>query len=211
MSRVQTIDIDVANESTTGFATGLTGAGPFSTFTTNVPTDNLAHQLSLTSAANLSAITLTVAGLDADGKTQTEAITGPNATTVESTSYWSRINTITASATLGANTMDVGWVDEVCSRTVPLDRHRSSSPGLMVDVTGTINYTVQQTMQPFQADGTAISQSTAWVNAASPLAGATADQVGTLTRGATALRIITSSYSSGAELQLYVSEAGPGT
>lgn len=206
MSRVQVIDIDVADATTTGIATGLTGAGPFTTFTASGPTDGLAHQLSLDSAANLSGITMTIVGTGPDGEAQTEALAGPNTAPVETTGYFKTITSITASATLGANTMDVGWVDEVSSRTIPLDRHRDSAPTVQVDVTGTINYTVQQTTTPFNQSGNTWSK--AWIACASPLASATADQIGATSAHVTGLRVIVNSYSSGAELQAYISEQG---
>ena len=199
--RPNIIDLDVADASLTGFATGLTGAGPFTTFTVTTATDGLAHQLSITSAANISALTLTVVGTDVNGAALSEAITGPNATTVESVNYFKTITSITASATLGANTMDIGWVDEVTSITYPIDWRSPYACNLAVDVTGTINFTAQQTFVNVLAGETAI-----WSDITA-LASKTADTVSTAAVGATAIRIIINSYSSGAELQLYTSQS----
>lgn len=198
--RPNVIDIDVADESTTGFDTGLTGAGPF-TLTVSTPTDGLAHQASLTSLQNLSAITFTLTGTDPDGKAQTEDVTGPNATTVESTKYWKTLTTVTASSTLGANTLDVGWVDEVSSITYPIDWRSPYACNIHVDVTGTINFTVQETFADVLGGTAAI-----WHNITA-LASKTADTTSTASIGATAIRIITNSYSSTAELQMYTSQA----
>lgn len=141
-----TISYTPAEASTTRFATGLTGAGPFTTFTNTTTGDSLAHTLTITSAANISAITLTVVGKDADGNVQTEAIAGPNATTATGTKYFSEVTSITASSTLGANTMDVGMSGASVSRTIALDwRQNPFSVSLFVDISGTINYTVQHT------------------------------------------------------------------
>jgi hypothetical protein len=202
MPRVHVLDLDFADETTTGIATGLTGAGPFTTFTASGPTDGIAHQLSLTSAANISAITLTLVGTDADGIAQTEAVTGPNATTVETTGYFLTLTSITASSTLGANTMDVGWVDEISSRTIPLNRHSEAAARGHIDVTGTCTFSVQYTMVPFN-DVFNIWPKT-WV-AGTPNGG-TADTAATAVVGATGIRVVTNSYSSGAELQLFYNE-----
>jgi hypothetical protein len=106
--------------------------------------DGLAHQLNLTSAANISAITFTITGTDADGVALTEAIAGPNATTVETTGYFKTVTSIAISATLGANTVDIGWVDEFVTPTIQLNTYAQGVSG-NIDVTGTIDYTVQAT------------------------------------------------------------------
>ena len=144
--RPTTISYSPTAASTTRFATGLTGAGPFTTFTNTSTGDNLAHQVTITSAANLSAITFTVVGTDADGHSQTEAITGPNATTSIGTKHFLTISSITASSTLGENTMDVGMSAVSVSKTVPINwRQMPFGVSLFVDISGTINYTVQHT------------------------------------------------------------------
>lgn len=206
--RPKKIDIDVADESTTGFDTGLTGAGPF-TPTVTTPTDGLAHQVSITSAANISAITLTLTGTDADGKTQTEAVTGPNATTVESTKYFKTLTSITASATLGANTMDVGWVDEVASQTIPLDFYANNPATVQVDVTGTLNFDIEVTNGDIFVAATSYTDQSAlpWLNDGNFTA-KTADLIDDLAvAGVKAMRIVLNSYSSGAELQAYITQS----
>ncbi len=74
------------------------------------PTTLLSRAVSLTSAANLSAITFTVAGFDIYGNPQTEAITGPNANTVNGKKTWKWIQSVTPSATSGS-TVSVGTAD----------------------------------------------------------------------------------------------------
>ena len=141
-----TISFTPLDDDTVFFATGLTGAGPFTTFTASATTDNLAHLVSLTSAANISALTATLLGTDADGQAQTEVVTAPNATTVYSTKYFKTLTKVTMSATLGANTMDVGVQDVSISQSIPVDYiEQAFNTTQMVEVTGTINYTVQYT------------------------------------------------------------------
>jgi hypothetical protein len=133
--------------STTFWLTGATGAGPF-TPTTAQTTDSLGHLATITSAANLSAITFTLTGTDADGKAQTEAILGPNITTVTGTKFWKTITSISASSTLGANTADFGISAISVSKTVPVSYlQRSFNVTHMVEITGTINYDVEYTEQ----------------------------------------------------------------
>ena len=129
---------------TTYFAAALTGVT--GVIATAVVSDGLAHFFTLTSGANLSGITMTLVGLDADGQAQTEAIAGPNANTVTSLKYFSRINTITFGSTLGASTMGVGISPVSISPTLPVNyMQQAFSSTQMVAVTGTIDYTVQYT------------------------------------------------------------------
>ena len=50
------------------------------------------QKVSLTSGGNISAVTFTITGTDSKGAAQSEALTGPNATTVFSTKFY---NTVT--------------------------------------------------------------------------------------------------------------------
>jgi hypothetical protein len=199
--RPKTIDIDVANASLTGFASNVTGAA--FTITTNATTDGLAHQVSILndSATDHSAKTVTLVGTDANGKALTEVVTGPNTSaTVESAGYFKTLTSATPSATIGADTFDIGWVDEVASQIIPLNWRSSEAANISVDVTGTINFTVQETFVDIQ------TQTPVWVDITA-LASKTADTTSVATVGATAVRIIVNSYSSGAELQVYMSQA----
>lgn len=199
--RPSTIDIDPSDESLTGYASNVTGAT--FTLTSTVCTDGLAHQVSIRndSVTNHSAKTLTLTGTDANGKALTETIAAPGSSaTVESTGYYKTLTSVTVSATIGADTFDIGWVDEVSSHIFPLDSKSPFAANLAVDVTGTINFTVQQTFSDIlNGDAPIWSDITA-------LASKTADTVSTAAIGATAVRIITNSYSSGAELQLYITQ-----
>jgi len=193
-----------AAESTTGIVNGATGATSPLTLAASGAGDSLAHQLSITSAANISAITFTVTGTDADGVTQTEAITGPNATTVESTSYFLTVTSITISATLGANTANVGWVDEIVTPTIPLETYaRGASAN--VDITGTINYTVQGTHSDMRtrADDGAFN----WFDISDPnidVIDITTDVQFGLFPIPRAIRLKTNSYSTGATARLLI-------
>src|SRR3990167_17075 len=202
--RPNTIDIDVADASLTGFDSNITGAGPW-TMTTTATTDGLAHQISLRndSSTDYSGQTFTAVGTDADGNALSEAITGPTGSaTVESSGYFKTLTTITASgAGISTDTFDVGWVDEVASKTYPIDRMSDYQCNIQVDVTGTIDFTVQELWANVY-DYAKPQQTGPWLNI-SALAAKTADTASQATRGATAIRILINSYSSEAELQVY--------
>jgi len=106
--------------------------------------DGLAHQLGVYSSSNIATVVFTITGADADGVTLTETVTGVNNSTVETTGYFLTVTSITISATLGAATVDIGWVDEFVTPTIQLNTYAQGVSG-NVDVTGTIDYTVQAT------------------------------------------------------------------
>ena len=187
--RPKQLSYTLAALSATGFASALTGAGPFTTF--SAQTDGTAHQTTLASVANLSAITMTVVGTDAQGNAQTEAIAGPNNNTVNLTKYFKSITSITASATLGANTMNVGWTALVQTPFILVDTYKLSGPAVTVGVGGTITYTAQQT----SSDVCNLSVIPVWATLGS--AGATATSITQALSGTEAVRVTVASHTSG--------------
>lgn len=187
---------------------GITGAGPFTVSWTS-PSTGAAHQLNLTTTTNESAITGTFVGTDADGRPQTEAITLPNNTTVETTKYWRTVASLTLSATLGSDTMDVGYVDELVSASLPLNRESAVGAKFFLDITGTLNVDVQFTI----ADPAlfADQESNLWVEPYSTLTAETADSTAVVAADAGYgwYRLQWNSYSSGASSRLYASQPGP--
>jgi hypothetical protein len=200
--RPNIIDLDVADASLTGFAEDVTGAE--FTLTANAATDGLAHQVSIRndSVTDHSDKTVTLVGTDQNGNALTEVVTGPGTSaTVESSGYFLTLTSATPSATIGADTFDIGWVDEVATVTYPLDWRSPYAANITVDVTGTINFTVQQTFANVLAGEAAV-----WTDITA-LASKTADTTSTAAIGATAIRLLINSYSSGAELQMYTSQS----
>lgn len=136
--------------SANGIAAALTGAGPFVTFAAPGAADNLEHQITLQSAANLSAINMTITGTDANDNIISEVHAGPNANTVTSVKFFKTVTQITAASTLGANTMAVGWAAPARTRWEQIDvRQNSFAVSAAVGLTaGTINYDLQHTYDP---------------------------------------------------------------
>lgn len=198
---------DLADADTDGIADNLTGAGPWSSgnFVATGPSDGFAHQLSLTSAANLSAINITITGSDADGVAFSETLAGPNAATVETTGFFKTVSAVSAASTLGANTLDIGWVGEVASQTIPLELFAVTPPTIAAVLTGTANFDIEVTNSdiresysppPGQADY-------AWFNDAN-FTNKSASLVDNLADIVRACRLVVNSYSSGAEIRLEI-------
>lgn len=207
MPRIKTLDIDPANASLTGFASNVTGAA--FTLTATSSGDGLAHQVSIRndSANDHSGKTVTLVGTDPDGYALTEVVTGPGASaTVESAGYFLTLTSATPSSTIGADTFDIGWVDEVATKTIMLNRHADTGPLVQVKVTGTISITTQVTIAPVR-EIYAGQPSLPWINTGTAgLATLTAGVVSFIEAGAYAVRFLVNSYTDTAEAQIYISE-----
>lgn len=204
------VDIDVADENLTGFASNVTGA----TFviTTNATTDGLAHQVSIKndSVTDHSGKTVTLVGTDQDGRAQTEIMAAPGASlTVESLKYFKTLTSATPSATIGADTFDIGWVDEVVSRSIFLNRWSAASPTVQLDFTGTLNVTVEVCTSPREHFDLDSAFPPMWQpTGTNALVNATADSISPdiIDSSLTAARLKVNSYSSGAEIQMNLAE-----
>lgn len=183
--------VDGATGATTPLALNGVNAGA-------VANDGLAHQLNLTSAANLSGITFTIVGTDENGFSQTEAIAGPNNNTVETTKYFLTVTSIAISATLGANTVDIGFVDEFATPIVGVCSREQVS--ITVSVTGTIDYTAQHTLTKLESTDTI-----KWLDSDDDdMVATTTSESSAYVGPITGVRLIANSYTNGATLVLDV-------
>ena len=188
-----------ADANLTGLASNVTGAA--FTLTSTSSGDSLAHQVSIRndSVTDHSGKTIALVGTDADGRAQTESVTGPGTSaTVESTKYWLTLTSATPSATIGADTFDIGWVDEFTTKTIPLD-WRSGNAALNLVVTGTISYDLEQTFDDIQTKTTAFTWS---VDDSTTQSAQTSGQTILYRAHPKAVHLKINSYSSGAAITL---------
>lgn len=204
--RPQTIDIDLDALDRDGIATAqnITAATPMTLAGALGTTLDYARIIGVYSGADCSSSAFAIAGTDANGGVQTETIaTGPNNSTVVSTKLYKTITSVTPSATVAQN-VEVGTVATVLSaesQIFPLNFYSGAPASYSVDVTGTINYTVYEAFCPVLS--VAPSEVVGWT-ALSALSAKTADTSSQGTLHATAVKIQVNSYSTGAELQLYI-------
>lgn len=216
------IDIDVADEDADGLAAAndssgatLTLDGVLTSGGTFTSADGVAHRLSIidTATVDQSGATFTVTGTDADGRTQSEAITGPGSgATVTGTKYFLTVTSVTIASPAVSGTVNLGTVDEIATKTYVLDHYREIPPLIQTDLTGTVSFDVQVTLEnpmkdteaaPFDFDD---QEDLAWINDTNHSA-YTADQIKPLANaGMRAMRVVTNSYSSGAEAQIFVTQ-----
>lgn len=123
-----------------------------------------ARRVLITAAADESAKTFTITGTSYNGRVQSETVNGPNATTAQSVLDYKTVTSVTISAA-AAGAITVGTNGVASSRWVRLDSWAFSQVGIQVDVSGTINYTVQQTFDdPNDLSNPVTPANVIWVN-----------------------------------------------
>lgn len=197
----KTINIDLDNVDADGIAQSQT---PSTSFTLNGAlgtTLDYARIILLTSAGDESGKTVTISGTDSDSNTISETITGPN-TTALSTKFFKTITSITVSSAFsGTCTVGTSATTRVAtSHTVPVDYKAETAPVISVEITGTVNYTVQQTFDNILVNGTSTAT---WSNVGG-LTSKTATSAAPLINGATGTRLRINSYSDTAEVQINI-------
>jgi hypothetical protein len=200
------LDLDPANASLTGFGSNVTGAA--FVLTANSSGDGLAHQVSIRNdtANNHDAKTVTLVGTDADGRPQTEVVTGPGASaTVESAKYFLTLTSATPSATIGADTFDIGWVDEFASPSMELAAE--SVAILEAVVTGTMGWDIETTIR--DKNRGADQEAMGWANDAAWTAKTVSVVPTALTAARRYFRFVCNSYTDTAEVQIYGFQATP--
>lgn len=188
------------------FADNATGATI--TLAENDTPDGQAYKVAVlnNSLNDLSGITMTLVGLDADGRSQTDSFVLPIASqTVYSNYYFSRLTSATISATLGVNTIDIGTSTQFCSPTIVTD-YSSIGAEFSVDFasTVTINYSVQCTSDAIQTKTPPFY----WQSIGTALASQTAPQNAVNLQSPRAVRIVTASYTATPTIQFSVLQAG---
>lgn len=133
----------------TGFASNVTG-GSWS-LSANNSGDGLAHKLTIRndSVTNHSAKTVTIVGLDEAGRPQTQTgFAMPNTSaTVTTGTFWSRVDSVTPSLSIGADTMDIGWAVDSVTPWLGVQGNGNAPFNISFVVTpsGGSTYTVQST------------------------------------------------------------------
>lgn len=137
----------------TGFLSNATGATW--TLAANDAADSLAHKVTIRndSATDHSAKTAVLTGTGHNGAAQTETVNLPAGTaTVTSTKYFLTLTTVVPSATIGGDTMDIGWAVDSVSPPLPLRKFLGQgmtefNVGFGCVIAGTPTYTVQHTFE----------------------------------------------------------------
>lgn len=102
-------------------------------------------QVAITSAGVDTGVTFTVYGKDVDGKTVTDSVVGASASAATVSTYFREVTAIEAS-TASAGSVTAGFLGGASTPTYVVNyKSRAFQASLAVDVTGTLNGTVQHT------------------------------------------------------------------
>jgi len=142
--------------------TGLTVTG--TAITSTVAVMDTPRRVVITTAANESAKTFTITGTDYNGNAVFEVITGPNISTAVSNIDFKTVTSIAISAA-AAGAVTVGTNNTASSGWVRFDEYAPSMTAIQCTVSGTVTYTVQQTLQdPNSPTNPVNPYQVAWLN-----------------------------------------------
>lgn len=190
---------NIALDQTTAGAGSFTLAGALASGGV-IPDLGAGYRLDIESAGNVSTANFTFVGTDVNGAALTEVIAGPNATTVTTTGYFRTIPAVTVDAAVGTNT-SIGTTDELVTKTIPTEIQVANT-SLAVDISGTINFTVQDCYERVTA-----GQTPNWL-AITALTTKTADTQTALTAPVAAFRLVVNSYTAGATFNFAILPEG---
>ena len=174
-------------------------------------TGSTARQVTITSAGNDSTNTFVVSGFGVNGQAISETITGPNATSVTTNSYFLSVNSVTISGNaVGAIT--VGMTNTATSPWVRFDDFAPSNISIQCDVTGSATYTVQSTLDdPNDPFAPASVSAMNWVSSSdTAVVGATTTQQSNFLFAPRYARVILTTTSTGSVTSMFLqSSNGP--
>ncbi len=216
--RIQRIELDIDDpdpnnvfeDQTTGGAGSLVLDGAGVVGGEWLSSDGTERKIALESAGNISGVNFTITGFQnlSRGVAITETLAGPNANTVYSTNYFAVITSIAVDGAVGTNTEGgfdgVGSGGTVVSPIIMPDRY-DGDVAMNVTVTGTINWSIQQTFDKVNLLSTPVPFE--WLDHDDfNLVNQTVDRNGNYQQIPNAIRVLINTYSSGAELIFNVSQ-----
>lgn len=171
--------------------------------------DGLGHQVALTSGDVYSGSTFTFTGTDVNNQVIAETITGPNINTVYTTKLFKTVTSITSTSGTNAATIRAGFDGTGDTEGAAIILEIYDSIGAMVEVvaTGTVNFTVDQAVNPIIKKQSFAG--TTWYPITA-LSTETASTMAQLSPGISAIKVVINSYSTGATLTVNVNQPSRG-
>ncbi len=163
---------------------------------------DFARQIAIASSANIATRIFTVTGTDANGRAQTDTVTGINNTSVSTTKYFSTVTDVSVDASFSANNVTVGTTVALATKIYPLNHYDAIAPQVTVGlVSGTATWSIQETYSELTTAGTEV-----WFTPTAH-SGKSASLTAPLDVHARACRLTTTAYSSGV-LELVITQSG---
>lgn len=107
---------------------------------------NLAYLVTVTSTGNDSTRTYVITGTNSSGVAMSETVTGPNTTTISTTRYFKTVTDVSVVGGGTVGTVRVGFGTAGVAPPIILDIHGRPDVSLQVVVSGTVTWTLQQTL-----------------------------------------------------------------
>lgn len=166
--------------------------------------DGLAHKLIITPSGSVTG-NYTVSGIDADGQAVTETLATSTTNPVTTANFYKDNIVVLAPSGIGANTVDIGWVDEFASQTIPMEIFNVSFASITAKLSGTANFDIEVTNSDIRASYSPPPSQTdyTWLNDAN-FTNKSATLTANLATHARAIRLVVNSYSTGAVLGLEI-------
>lgn len=163
----------------TRIATSAAATGNVSVGTNGYVVTDKPRRVIITSAGNDTTKTWTIYGTDWNGNAISEAITGVDTAAAQSVYDYSSVDLITMSAAAASTGIIIGTNGVASSRPIFMDQFGFAPTLLQVNVSGSVNYTVQDTLDnpngPVAGPGVTPFVSTTWfAHPDAAVAGATA-------------------------------------
>lgn len=198
------LDADFGDQDTSNVFVSETTASVAVTLQSTNAGDSLAHKIVFGPDSTVSG-SYTITGVDADGVAQTETLATNNENAVTSAKFYKSVSEIINCVT-GGVAVGAGWTDDAVSPTYQLDGHSASAATIKTIITGTVDYDVQMVLgQKLHEFSVSPAQDATWLPITA-FDGKTATVEGTAPVGATAVRLLTNSYTNSAEIQLYLAQ-----
>ena len=160
------------------------------------------QRITLDSAANLAALTFTVTGTDENGRTISEAITGPNTVPTQGNSYFQTVTQIAVSGGTGVNTVSAGTraTNGAVASAIVTDWYQIAfAASLTVVFDGTLTVTVQTSAD----DPYNLTEIPTWFDV-SGLTGINSNEQGNIVVPLTMVRLKIDAYTSGSVTLTYI-------
>ena len=107
---------------------------------------SLAYLVTVTSTGNDSTRTYVITGTNSSGVATTETVTGPNIATISTTRYFKTVTDVSVAGGGTVGTVRVGFGTAGVAPPIILDIHGRPDVSLQVVVSGTVTWTLQQTL-----------------------------------------------------------------
>lgn len=166
----------------------------------DTPGDNLGHILTIAPSGAVTG-NYVISGLDADLLPQTETLATNAGSTVSSAKYWRDDIVILAPSGIGAETVTIGWTAVAVTQSIGLEKFSIATAAVSCDVTGTCNFTIQQTNEDFF---NAPQQNGVW---STVIAAGAIDVSGSTTQSMRCARGLINSVTASATLRIAVAQA----